>query len=205
MIFRFEDSFLKPEDIIQALYPCGQQGALEAGCVTWSLDDLKDIIQQVQEERSTNALCAYEDSWTEKSEVSETDSIAGQRGSILTDQNAFTVQDLEKNGKGFVSLNREASNLCDRALEAFVEAYGEAKKSGSLDDFELDEQAEDIIHEFLDKYVNRNNNVKGTEIDHVRPDVLSLQDILQSSAASNLRSALLARYGSKSLHVMTCP
>ena len=35
-----DEAQLSPTELIQALYPSGVDGAMEAGCITWTTDDM---------------------------------------------------------------------------------------------------------------------------------------------------------------------
>ncbi|XP_073391205.1 uncharacterized protein [Physcomitrium patens] len=50
-----DEAQLNPTELIQALYPSGIDGAIDAGCMTWTIEDIKDVLFKADLEKATPA------------------------------------------------------------------------------------------------------------------------------------------------------
>ncbi|KAH8962188.1 hypothetical protein BDL97_05G088400 [Sphagnum fallax] len=165
-----EDVALNPEELLQALYPGGVDGALAAGCIPWTTIDLQDVLYAVGVEKHTPIV----EPRTVASYVSSTPE------EKLSEPDTTICSFLGSNTSSNVSQMSESEAETVREFLACVVPDGSKPSSSELqitsplnvptDDDNDDEQLSSIS------------------------EYLTVDDVIKCSAAAKLRSALSATF-----------
>ncbi|MCO5582308.1 hypothetical protein L7F22_036201 [Adiantum nelumboides] len=114
-----ENVTLTPQQLMDALYPCGSEGASDQGCLIWSFEEIKNMLQgeSEQEAELIESVKGTDDSNDNLTYVRST---AACRGSKLSDQSLVTFdvmpyepQSISEKGGGITTsvLSEESSRI----------------------------------------------------------------------------------------------